>query len=58
LWTAESFAQGCIELLQNDTLCRSLGINAHMLIQQQYQRPMIVEKIQSKLNEIMIPILK
>lgn len=56
--TAESFAQGCIELLQNDTLCRSLGINVHMLIQRQYQRPMIVEKIQSKINEIMMPILK
>ena len=56
--TAESFAQGCIELLQNDTLCRSLGINAHMLIQRQYQCPMIVEKIQSKINEIMMPILK
>ena len=56
--TAESFAQGCIELLQNDTLCRSLGINAHMLIQRQYQRPMIVEKIQSKINEFMMPILK
>ena len=56
--TAESFAQGCIELLQNDTLCRSLGINAHMLIQRQYQRPMIVEKIQSKINELMMPILK
>ena len=56
--TAESFAQGCIELLQSDTFCLSLGINAHMLIQRQCQRPIIVEKIQSKINELMMPILK
>jgi glycosyltransferase involved in cell wall biosynthesis len=50
--TVESFAQGCIELLQNDSLCHSLGINAYKLIQAEYQRPTIVQHIKSKINQI------
>jgi glycosyltransferase involved in cell wall biosynthesis len=52
--TAESLAQACIELFDNEELCEKLGRNSYQLIKDNYQRSVIVNQIKSKIST-MIP---
>ena len=52
--TADSLAQGCIELFNDDKLCRQLGQNSHQLIKDSYQRSAIVNQIKSKISTLML----
>jgi glycosyltransferase involved in cell wall biosynthesis len=50
--TAESLAQGCIELFYDEELCRKLGTNSYQLIKDNYQRSAIVNQIKSKISTL------
>ena len=46
---ARTFADACIELLQNDQLCQRLGNNAYAVASKRYNRVQILQKIQHHL---------
>ncbi|MEA5466104.1 glycosyltransferase [Leptothoe sp. PORK10 BA2] len=46
---AQTFADACIELLQNDQLCHCLGNNAYTVASKRYNRTQILQQIQHHL---------
>lgn len=46
---AQTFAEACIELLQNDQLCQQLGNNAYAVASKRYNRAQILQQIQHHL---------
>lgn len=46
---AQTFADACIELLQNDQLCQRLGNNAYAIASKRYNRAQILQQIQHHL---------
>jgi len=46
---AQTFADACIELLQNDQLCQRLGNNAYAIASKRYDRTQILQQIQHHL---------